>query len=151
MEKRYVIVQNEASHAVGIANRDLAFRRRWDRKGVKKRIEFDLLVDLLYDRGVENLFKEGYLSIPNKQDRIDLGLETEDEELVTLTQFQQERLLKSAPIEELETTLKKLSRQQKNELAQLAVDKKLGDYNRWELLSKETGMHIVEMIKNAEE
>lgn len=153
MEKRrMVIVTNAVGHSVSISNRELNFRRKWDHKGDKKRIDYDVLEELLYNRGVETLFKEGYLVIDNLQDAQDLGLEpieaTEPTNIITLTDFQRNRLLTVAPLKEFMETLDKLSTVQAEELAQYAIDNKVGDLERYELLKKKTGLDVITVIKN---
>ena len=81
----------------------------------------------------------------------ELGLEdsdaTEPTNVIVLTEVQQKRLMSTAPIAELEDTVKKLSLEQIQQLADCAIENELADLNRSEIIRKAVGVDIIQAIK----
>ena len=149
MENRIVKVKNLTNGRVGIKSNDLRFSRTWEKKGAVKAIPFETLQQLLYEDGVEYMFKQGILGIDELRDKIDLGLEEEGEEprIIVLTDAQKKRYLTLAPVQELRELLKKLPREQIFQLVDYAIEHEISDLNRCDLLKKYTDIDIISAIK----
>ena len=110
MENSNVIVENLVKNRVVINVPDLNLKRTWEGKGVKRSIPFDVMVQAIYEPGVENLFKQGILYIDNMEQKIALGLEeegtTEPTNIVVIDDNKRRRLLTVSPIQELKAYLK---------------------------------------------
>ena len=75
MENRKVIIENMTNSRVGIDIPELRLMRIWEKKGVKKPVDFDVLKEAIYNEGVEYMFKTGILYIDDIDVKIELGLE----------------------------------------------------------------------------
>lgn len=127
---------------------EVNFRRVWERKGAVKKVPFKILQEVIYDSGVEYLFKEGMLQILDKGVAVRLGLveDEKEEELLSLTDAQRKRLLTTAPVAEFDATLAKLSKEQIEELADTAIDLEVTDLKRLDLLKKYTDKNIMRAV-----
>lgn len=127
---------------------EVNFRRVWERKGAVKKVPFKILQEVIYDSGVEYLFKEGMLQILDKGVAVRLGLveDEKEEELLSLTDAQRKRLLTTAPVTEFDATLAKLSKEQIEELADTAIDLEVTDLKRLDLLKKYTDKNIMRAV-----
>lgn len=127
---------------------EVNFRRVWERKGAIKKVPFKILQEVIYDSGVEYLFKEGMLQILDKGVAVRLGLveDEKEEELLSLTDAQRKRLLTTAPVAEFGATLAKLSKEQIEELADTAIDLEVTDLKRLDLLKKYTDKNIMRAV-----
>ena len=81
MENRKVIIENMTNSRVGIDIPELRLMRVWEKKGVKKPVDFDVLKEAIYNEGVEYMFKTGILYIDDIDVKIELGLEESKEDL----------------------------------------------------------------------
>ena len=146
-----VMVESLTTGRIGITIPELRLRRTWERKGAKIPVDFEVLQEAIYYPGVEYMFKEGLLGIESMEHKIALGLEPEGAEapteIIILTDTQRKRLLTIAPLAEFKEMVKKLPREQINELVTYAVQNKLTDYERCEILREITGVNIVKAIE----
>jgi hypothetical protein len=148
MERR-IMVKNLSSSRVIIDNEELHFKRVWEQKGAVKPIAFEILEQLIYEPGVETLFKEGYLYIDDKDTRVELGLEEADgDSIVQLyTDAQIKRFLTIAPIEEFAQVLGIMAHEQIVEMADYAIDNELIDIEKDEMLKKKIGIDVIKTIQ----
>ena len=153
MENKRIMIENLVNRQVGITIRELNLSRSWEKKGAKKPIELDVLKQAIYDPGVEGMFVNGLLGIaePNaKEILVELGLESEDSEepenIIVLNDKQRRRLMTVAPMEEFKNTLKKLGLEQINQLADYAIENKLADFDKCELIKQACGIDINKAI-----
>ena len=146
-----VMIENLSSGRVLLKVKDLNLRRIFERKGAKKPVDFEILQQALYDPGVEYLFTEGILGISDMEQKKALGLEPEDavepQNIIVLTDNQKKRLLTVAPISELKETVKKLHREQLQDLAEFAVNNELVDMERCEILKKCTQIDVINAVR----
>lgn len=151
MEERKVIVKSLINGIVGINVPDLLLKRTWEKKGAEKPINFNDLQQAIYDPGVEYMFTQGILGIDSLQDKIDLGLEPEDAKesvnIIVLTDAQKKRYMTVAPIYELEEIVKKLPREQLNDLVDYAIENEYTDVNRCEVLKKATQRDVLRAVQ----
>lgn len=149
--KRLVRIRNAATANVGINEPDLNLRREWATKGAVRTIPFDVLLEAMYSRGVEYLFKNGILVIENKQDIIDLGIEEIAGELpkeVVTTQNDIKKLLTTVPLSELKTRISKMPKEQLQEIKSYMIKENFTDYERVVLVEQALGMNFFDLIKD---
>lgn len=152
MENSNVIVENLVKNRVVINVPDLNLKRTWEGKGVKRSIPFDIMVQAIYEPGVENLFKQGILYIDNMEQKIALGLEeegtTEPTNIVVIDDNKRRRLLTVSPIQELKAYLKTAPYEQIKILVDYAIANEVNvDFDRCEILKKLTGTDIIDAIR----
>lgn len=58
-----VKIKSLVNGTVGIRSDELRINRTWEKKGAVKPIDLEVLEELIYDPGVEYMFKEGILGI----------------------------------------------------------------------------------------
>lgn len=150
MERR-VMITNMVNKKVGVKLAEYNINKRWDNKGQKLPIPFETVEQLLWHPGFRNMIDRGILYIESMQDKIDLGLESEDTKVPTkikvLNDTQIIQLLTKASIEDFEKELKTLSGTQIREITNYAILNKItSNYDKLELLRKITGTDILAAI-----
>lgn len=97
MENKKIMVVSNTIGEVSIDIPSMHFRRVWERKGAKKPIDVEILREIIYDPGVEKMFKMGILYIEDLPTKIELELEPVGAEkptnIVILTDDQRKMLL----------------------------------------------------------
>ena len=63
MSDKRVKVKSLVKGIVGIKSQDLRVNLTWNKRGAVRNVDFDTLRDLIYEEGVEYMFKEGILGI----------------------------------------------------------------------------------------
>lgn len=155
--KKVVRIKSTQRATVGLTVPHLNLRRTWARKGAIQQIPFELLEQAIYEPGVEYLFKTGVLFIDDLQTRVALGLEEaevteETAVLFELTDEVAEELLMKTPLKEMREKVEAMSRIQATELANVAIEKNLTDYQRCRILQEKTGKDVLSIvIRNNEE
>lgn len=119
MGRKITVISTQPN--VGINCRELNFRRTWEKKGTKIIIDEEKLQELMYDFGVQNLFKMGYLYTEdlNEEEKNDLGLE---ESGIILNDAQLKAFLTVKPLKEFEEILPKLTFACKENLIKIAKE-----------------------------
>ncbi len=153
MNNKPVLVKSTVNAQVGINVPYLYLKRTWPQKNSVQRVQKDLLMQAIYEPGVEYLFKTGILVVEDKQDRIDLGLEDPDTgaTVYILDDEKTEQLIKKATVEEFKQELKKMSHDQKVELAHAAVDMECVNYEKNSILRDETEINVDFMVRQIKE
>ena len=148
IEKVEVFCEQNAT--VGIDVPDLKLSRTWNGKGTMHRIDFGTLEEALYNPGVAYMFEHGILYIKDMDQKKRLGLEPEDatqpENIIVLTDAQRERYLTVVPLQEFKDLVKKLSKEQAEELANYAVKHEIMDANKAKTLKDKTGIDVLRAI-----
>ena len=111
-----------------VLNNDLRFKRIWEQKGTVKAIDSEILDELMYDPGVEYMFKEGILHI-------------EDEEVE-----QMDRLMTVMPMSEFRIEVKKATYEQLKALADYAIKKEYNNIDKCTLLKELIDVDILNAI-----
>lgn len=97
MENKKIMVVSNTIGEVSINIPSMHFRRVWERKGARKPIDAEILREIIYDPGVEKMFKMGILYIEDMPTKIELDLEPMGAEkptnIVILTDEQRQKLL----------------------------------------------------------
>ncbi len=135
---------------VGIDVPDLRLKRDWPRKGAKVKIDRDVLLEAMYYPGVEYMFQHGMLYTEDMDFKKAAGLEPEDAteptNVIVLDDKQKKRYLTVAPVADLKEILKKLSLEQRSELANYAIENQYADLERSEIIKKACGIDVVKSI-----
>ena len=142
-----VLVKSTVNAQVGITVPYLNLNRTWPKKGSVLRLPKDVLMQAIYEPGVEYLFKTGILYIEDEEDRIDLGLQDPEtgEKVYELTDARAKYLIQEAPLDELKEDLEKMSHDQSIELSNMAVLLDSTNYEK-NLLLKEKSEIDVDLI-----
>ena len=151
---RRITVKNLVKSQVCLYEPYLNLNITWGKKNEKKLVPLDTLAQAITSPGVAELFTEGFLAIEDK-DALEimkyLALEDADVEeptnIIVLDDVQKKRLVSTAPIAELKETLKKISFEQVQQLADFAIDNEIGDLDRAEVIKKVSGIDIIQGIK----
>ena len=131
LKDKYVSVVSMARGIVVLIVPEFHFKRRWPKKGTKMMIDKEILEASIYQPGVRALFTSGSLYIEDKDFRIYLGLEAEDEKqaeemgiktIVMLDDKYCERLVKVVPAYDLKNHIEKLSSDQKDEFVHYCIE-----------------------------
>jgi hypothetical protein len=145
-------------YIVGLTIPDYRINKKFTQEGQVALIEEEALAEALYNPGTARLFSHGILKIEGSNDfKLGVGLATTDENdnvvdtVITLNTSQMLALLKTKPIEEFTETVKKLSPEQLNLLAGLAVSNKVTDYDKCKILRQLTGKDIMKSISLTED
>ena len=140
-------------YIVGLIIPDYRINKKFTQEGQVALIEEEALAEALYNPGTARLFSHGILKIEGSEDfKLSAGLaEINDEKkvvdtVVTLNTSQMLALLKTKTLEEFKETVKKLSTEQLNLLAGLAVSNKVTDYDKCKILRQLTGKDIIKTI-----
>lgn len=152
MNEEKVIVKSTVNGRVGITLPDYRFKQEWNRKGAKVSIDKQILNDIMFEPGVDYMFKTGILYIEDMETKKELGLEPqnakEPENIIVLDENQMKRQLSLVPFHEFKATIEKLSKEQRMNLVQFAVQQEiLPSMEKTDLLQKATGVDIVSAIR----
>ena len=150
MENKQVMITNTIKSRVGINVPDLLLKRVWEKKGVKKPIDFETLQQAFYDPSVEYLLKEGILYIEDMDVKIALGLEEEGAKapnIIVLSDAELNRYLTVMPVFEFKGKIKNLGREQIQALVDYAIEHELTDYEKCEILKEITQTDIIRAVQ----
>ena len=150
MENKQVTLTNTIKSRVGINVPELMLKRVWEKKGVKKSIDFETLQQAFYDPSVEYLLREGILYIDDMEVKIALGLEEEGAtapNIVVLSDSDLHRYLTAMPTFEFREKVKSLGREQVQSLVDYAIEKELTSYDKCEILKELTQIDIIKAVQ----
>lgn len=150
MENKQVMITNTIKSRVGINVPELHLKRVWEKKGVKKPIDFETLQQAFYDSSVEYLLREGILYIDDMEVKIALGLEEEGAKapsIVVLSEADLNRYLTAMPLFEFKEKIKTLGREQIQALVDYAIEKELTPYDKCEILKEITQTDIIRAVQ----
>ena len=151
MKENMVYVKSESDSTVVLNIPELPLQRTWVKRGSVYPFERDVLIRAYYDPSVEYLFKEGILTTEDEEFLKEVGLMDEEsvKKVEPLTVQQMQRIIKLMPVSDVESSLKKLTDTQLEELGEYAVahysELKL---DRIDILSKATRKNILKAIEN---
>lgn len=150
MENKQVMITNTIKSRVGINVPELHLKRVWEKKGVKKPIDFETLQQAFYDSSVEYLLREGILYIDDMEVKIALGLEEEGAKapsIIVLSEADLNRYLTVMPLFEFKEKIKTLGREQIQALVDYAIEKELTPYDKCEILKEITQTDIIRAVQ----
>ncbi len=154
MENRKVEVKSMVSYSVGLIVPDLHFERVFSAEGAVKQIDYEILREGLSEPGVYALFAEGILNIESEQDRIDLGLQEPGESInrfKTLSSGQILKMLKLDPIDVFTKEIDGLNREQVTRVADLAINEKVVNFDKAQVIKKKCGIDVIACIQHGVE
>lgn len=130
---------------------ELRFKRVWEKQGIHRFIDFGILKEAIYETGVEALFRQGLLDIPELDVKIALGLEpegaTEPQEIIILTEAQCKRALTHMPMMDFKELVATLPREQILALTDYAIETELISFDKNDLLKELTGIDVMKAIE----
>lgn len=142
-----ITIKSTVKAQVSVNVPSLNLRRFWPKKGAIQRIPFDILEQAIYEPGVEQMFKSGILYIDDMETKIKLGLEepeaTEPQNIIVLSDADKEKLLTGTALKDFREKVEKLPFEQVRELAYFAIEKKITDFQRCEIIKKACGVDVL--------
>ena len=160
MSDRKVKIQSMVDHSVVLSIPYLHFERVFSKELQSAKIDFDILEEGLQNRGFSNFFRKGILKITDKKDRVDLGLESNDEddyipEIVAMSTSEILLMLKDGDLDKLKDTLDKASTDLRENFIKTAIKFKVHDYSVIETLQQYTNhnediQNLIKLSRDAE-
>lgn len=151
-------VTSMVPYIVGLNIPEFRINKRFTQEGQVALIEEEALTEAMYDAGTAKLFSQGILKIEGSEEfKLGAGLAEVNEKkevvdtVLTLNSSQMLVLLKTKTLEEFKETVEKLSPEQLELLAGLAVSHKVTDYEKCKILRKLTGKDIMKTISLTED
>jgi hypothetical protein len=158
MTTRMVLVQNMTKATVTLVVNNSNFKRALQGENAKVNIPFDVLFNGMSEPGIDVMFKKGYLYIPNKQDRIDLGLEFAEEEEVNdeevktaLTSAEMLAILKENNPVVIKTTFENLAEIQRMKFANVAAENGIYTPGLAKFVKDYTGIDLLKAMKEIQD
>lgn len=148
-----VLVTSMVKHSVGISlpQNGYMVEKHWPQKGAKVLIDKESLREGIFLPGVEYMFKKGILYIDDMDFKIELGLEepetTTPTNIIPMDEKYLERVMKRMPIAEMKQAIKKMSRDQLQELVIYASSQNDIQLDRISAIKELTGTDLFEVIK----
>lgn len=155
MTNRIVWVENMTKATVTIIIRNANFKRTLKGEGAKASIPFDILYEGLSEPGIGVMLEKGYIRINNKQDRIDLGLETTDDinEIIenSLDSSTMLKILKDNNPVVIKQTLEQLAETQRIKFANVAATNGIYSPGLAKLVKDYTNIDLLKMMQDIKE
>lgn len=155
MADRKVLVKNMINGTVVFVVENANFKRSFKGEGAKAYIPFEILFEGLSQEGAMFLFTDGILAIDNKQDRIDLGLEFEDEpsqlDHISMDSAKMLEIMKANNPVTIKETLEQLSTEQRKKFAQVAVENKIYTASLAKFIKDYTGIDLMKCIQELDD
>jgi hypothetical protein len=142
-----VEVTNNSTGSVSYYSEFSRTLRKWDKPNSTKKISLEELRELVGSSGGYELL-ENFLLIKNMEVREDLGLPVNKEYM--LDEKEIKAVLKKS-VDVLETTLENTSDSIKEKIAQSAIDTKLSDLDRLEIIKEYSGVDVLTAIQEKKE
>lgn len=146
-----VVVKSMVNAIVLLKVQSINLRREWNAKGSIQRIRFEDLEVSVYEPGVRNMFDSGTLYIEDMAAKQRLGLEPEEAvapvNIIVFTDKQIQNLLIKGSLSDLEKAVKSVGAEQALEFSRAAVELKIRDGSKTDLLEEVTGQKIRKAIE----
>lgn len=147
-----VTVVSTVDAQVGINNPELRFKADWIGKGMKHKIDKEILEGLMFDPGVEYMFTNGILYIDDMDAKIDLGIEaegtTEPTNVIVWDEDTIKKYINVKPLHEFKADFDKLSKEQKLEVAHYMVKNQMvGSMDKSEYVQEKTGVDVITAVR----
>lgn len=138
-----VEVINNSTGSVSFYSEYSRMSRKWDKPGSKKKVPLEELRELVSNSGGYELL-ENFLLIKDMDVREELGLPVNKEYM--LDEKEIKALLKKS-VDVLTETLENTSDSIKEKIAQTAIDTKLSDLDKLEVIQEHSGIDVLSAIK----
>lgn len=142
-----VEVTNNSTGSVSYYSEFSRTVRKWDKPSTTKKISLEELRELVGSSGGYELL-ENFLLIKNMEVREELGLPVNKEYM--LDEKEIKALLKKS-VDVLENTLENTSESIKEKIAQSAIDTKLSDLDKLEVIKEYSGVDVLFAIQEKKE
>jgi hypothetical protein len=142
-----VEVINNSTGSVSYYSELSRIHRKWDKPESKKKISLEELRELVSASGGYELL-ENFLLIKDIDVREDLGLPVNKEYMLDDKEIKS--LLKKS-VDTIETTLENTSESIKEKIAQAAIDTKLSDLDKLEVIKEHSGVDVLFAIQEKKE
>jgi hypothetical protein len=146
-ENQIVEVINNSTGAVGYYSEYSRIARRWDKPDSMKKIPLEELRELVNMAGGYELL-EGYLLIKDIEVREELGLPVDKSYLIEDKDIK--ALLKKS-VSVLTDTLENTTETIREKIAQVAIDTKLADLDKLEVIKEHSGLDVLSVIQENKE
>ena len=148
-----VNVTSTAIGEVSVFQPSIPFRMSWPAKGSTRAIEEEIIEQLLYTPGFKRMIDAGVLYIEDMEEKKKLGIEPEDAtepvNVIVLKDMDKNKYLKMYSPDKFKEEIKKLSHEQLIDLADYAIDNKIADFDKSEILEELCGKNIIKGIQLA--
>ena len=138
---------------VSVFEPSIPFRASWPAKGSTRAVEKDIVEQLLFTPGFKYMIDTGMLYIEDMEQKKELGIEPEDAtepvNVIVLTDTTKNKYLKMYSADKFKEEIKKLSHEQLIDLADYAIENKIADFDKSEILEKACGKNIIKGIQLA--
>lgn len=154
MENRQVLLENMMDAIVSVVKPEYGVRRKWNKRGQVMALPFDIVEQLLWDRGFRNLIDNGILYIKDMQTKIDLGLEPAGaEEPVNIRSLNEQDMqnIWNAPVAVFKKELEDLPQIQIDNLVEYAIAHDIVDAAKCGYIKQLTGKDILKAISNKQD
>lgn len=146
-----VKVKSLVSGTVGVKDPDLRINRTWNKKGAVYSFEMEDLEQLMYDPGVEYMFREGILAVVGddaEKINIQLGLQDENEptKIFELTEDRMKEIMQ-LKMADYRQAVRDLTYEQRRALVEYCIENKIRDYDRDMFLKELTHTDILKAIE----
>jgi hypothetical protein len=142
-----VEVTNNSTGSVSYYSELARMHRKWDKPNTTKKISLEELRELVSASGGYELL-ENFLLIKDMDVREELGLPVNKEYM--LDEKEIKAVLKKS-VDVLQNTLENTSESIKEKIAQTAIDSKLSDLDKLEVIQEHTGIDVLSAIKEKKE
>lgn len=150
-------IQSLVSGIVIVKDDTLRLRREWKNKGAIQIIDSDDLDILLYDPGVEYMFRQGVLDFVDeaegKKFKIDFGWEQpgEEPEVIRVDDDLMREMMTEMNVADFRKQVKKLTKEQLFELTRFCIENNYTQYEKVEILKQVTDVDIINTIRLTKE
>ena len=151
MDKKIKVINMADSRVVVVAP-EIPYKAVWVGKEAVCAIKFDILEQLMYREGFNNMVQQGILYIEDMDAKKALGIEPEDAKepvnMIILTDTEKSKLLGSGiTLNTFKKRIEELNHEQVLQLADYAIKNELGDFNKSEVIRKACGKDVMQAIK----
>jgi hypothetical protein len=146
-DKTVVEVFNNSTGSVSYYSELARTTRKWDKPDTKKKIALEELRELVSTSGGYELL-ENFLLIKDMDVREDLGLPIEKEFMLDDKDI---KALLKKPLTAIEDTLENTSDSIKDKIAQIAIETKLNDLEKLDVIKEYTGVNVLSAIQEKRE
>lgn len=150
-DKQKVRVISTLKNKVTVNVPDIRFSRTWIAAGAAVNIDKETLEELMYDPGFRNMIQMGILYIEDLEVKKELGIEpeeaTEPVNIILLSDKEKKYYLTELSLVGFKDKIKKLSKNQLEELADFAINNKLVDIDKCKVLKEACGRDVIGAIR----
>lgn len=151
---RMVMIKSMYDAVISVIKPEYGIQRKWQKIGQTIGIPYEIVEQLLWDRGFRNLIETGILYIEDMQTKIDLGLEPEGaEKPVNIRSLNEEDMknLWNAPIAVFKKEIGDLPKIQVDALIEYAIKHDIADATKCIYIKQVTGKDILVSISRKQE